>query len=66
MLRCPCTTCEKKGCGPYHDKCKEYQEYSNDRKENRKDINRRKEFTRHEKRLSKNHGDWAHQKNVGY
>lgn len=25
---CPCKNCEKKGCGPYHDECKAYQEWS--------------------------------------
>lgn len=23
----PCKDCERKGCGSYHDKCPEYQEY---------------------------------------
>jgi hypothetical protein len=27
MLEAPCKDCPKKGCGVYHDKCPEYQEY---------------------------------------
>lgn len=23
----PCRNCPRKGCGPYHDKCEQYQEY---------------------------------------
>lgn len=24
---CPCKTCERKGCGTYHDECPEYLEF---------------------------------------
>lgn len=26
-MKCPCADCEKKGCGSYHDICKEYQKW---------------------------------------
>ena len=27
MITAPCKDCPRKGCGSYHDKCPEYQEY---------------------------------------
>ena len=30
-INCPCVNCEKRGCGIYHDKCKEYQVYKKNR-----------------------------------
>ena len=32
MLEAPCKNCSKKGCGVYHDKCPEYQEYKKESK----------------------------------
>ncbi len=26
-MESPCKDCDRKGCGSYHDECKEYQEY---------------------------------------
>lgn len=26
-MKSPCATCERKGCGAYHDQCEEYQKY---------------------------------------
>lgn len=31
-MSCPCNDCDKKGCGAYHDKCKLYQEFAEERK----------------------------------
>lgn len=31
MNKCPCHTCERKGCGAYHDECKQYQEFHQER-----------------------------------
>lgn len=33
---CPCIDCERKGCGAYHDECKSYNNY----KENKIKINK--------------------------
>ncbi len=33
MKDSPCKYCPKKGCGSYHDICKEYQEYRAEREE---------------------------------
>lgn len=27
LKECPCRKCKKQGCGAYHDKCTEYQEW---------------------------------------
>lgn len=27
MMVVPCKSCDKRGCGPYHDKCEKYQAY---------------------------------------
>ena len=45
MLIAPCKDCPKKGCGVYHDKCPEFQEYKR-----KTDIekNRRKEERKYE------------------
>lgn len=29
----PCVTCERKGCGSYHDECEEYQAFTEYRKQ---------------------------------
>ena len=31
MKIAPCKDCPKKGCGPYHDECPEYQEFKKER-----------------------------------
>lgn len=31
-MKLPCSECENKGCGAYHDKCEEYQAYKEERK----------------------------------
>ena len=36
MFRAPCKSCEKCGCGAYHDKCEAYQEYLRKWKETEK------------------------------
>ena len=33
MKTAPCKDCPKKGCGPYHDECPEYQEFRKERDE---------------------------------
>ncbi len=39
MMESPCAKCERKGCGSYHDICKEYQEYkATNEKNKRKNI----------------------------
>lgn len=53
MKKNPCIDCPDKGCGPYHDVCKDYQEFINDRKLDREDIRKRYEFTRSERKRSK-------------
>jgi len=30
---CPCKTCDRKGCGSYHDECSLYQDWKNNSKE---------------------------------
>lgn len=35
-MTCPCINCERKGCGAYHDECKSYNDY----KENKRKINK--------------------------
>lgn len=30
LTKPPCGKCERKGCGSYHDVCKEYQEWKRD------------------------------------
>lgn len=30
-MKLPCSRCENKGCGSYHDMCEEYQAYKNER-----------------------------------
>ena len=30
MKTAPCKDCERKGCGPYHDKCEVYQAWKKD------------------------------------
>ena len=39
-MKCPCVTCEKAGCGAYHDSCERYAEW---RKEKDAAIARRNE-----------------------
>ena len=65
-MDCPCTKCENKGCGTYHDKCKPYKEYVKYRKDNKADLNKRYDFTRKVRKIGKNHRGWDHQQNIGY
>lgn len=30
-MKCPCISCEKKGCGVYHDICPDYKEWQKKR-----------------------------------
>lgn len=41
MAYCPCKDCEKKGCGPYHDKCEPYQKYVRENQAEKKDRRNR-------------------------
>lgn len=45
MKTVPCKDCPKKGCGVYHDKCPEYQEY---KKENARMKEEQQERTKYE------------------
>ena len=66
MKKNPCKNCPKKGCGPYHDICPDHQDFLNDRKLDREDINKNKDFTRSVRKITKGHGSWSKCKNVGY
>ena len=50
MIANPCKDCERQGCGVYHDKCPEYQEF------------RKKKFEEYEKRkvISHKKADFGH------
>ena len=62
----PCKNCPNKGCGPYHDECADYQEYTKEKKLDRKDINKNKNFARSEFRPTKGRWPWGKYKNLGY
>ena len=34
MKECPCKKCDRKGCGSYHDVCKEYKGWSSEKEAN--------------------------------
>lgn len=65
-IKCPCVKCEKQGCGSYHDVCKNYTEWIKERKEERKDIKKKYEFTRSKKKTHKGSRTFEKQKNLGY
>ena len=54
-MNCPCKNCEKKGCGSYHDNCKEYLEFVQWRKFVNENSRKEKNFYKTIKRR-KNHG----------
>lgn len=45
-MNCPCKNCENKGCGSYHDICKQYLTWSAERTKHREleQQNKRDEF----------------------
>ena len=49
----PCMSCERRGCGAYHDECKKYLEYNR----NIKDINN-KSRTKAINTWSQKHENW--------
>ena len=38
MKKSPCATCDRKGCGSYHDECPDYQKWVSDGRDNKKNI----------------------------
>lgn len=37
-MKAPCLSCEKRGCGSYHDECQKYQEFVREFGKQREDI----------------------------
>ena len=50
-MKSPCITCEKKGCGIFHDKCPQYQEW----KEHRKEICKKRNMEHMTAGISRDH-----------
>ena len=46
IKKSPCLTCDRKGCGAYHDECEKYLDYSEERNElnHKKMISKRNEW----------------------
>ena len=40
----PCATCERKGCGAFHDKCELFQKYKDEVKAHRQSLNARNPY----------------------
>lgn len=58
-MKCPCKSCEKVGCGSYHDKCHAYSEWRAFRDE----VNRKKADHQELKALSRDH-EMKYRKNL--
>ena len=65
-MKNPCLTCENRGCGTYHDQCKEHIEYSNFHKAEKEALRNRYDFARKERKVLKGHKGWENQKNIGF
>lgn len=61
-----CLICEKRGCGTYHDICKDYIEFTEQHNAEKKALKDRYDFTRSQKKVLKGHKGWESQKNLGY
>lgn len=46
-MKCPCIDCPEQGCGLKHDTCKEYLDFTQEIKNEHKDINSKRQFMRH-------------------
>lgn len=46
MVKCPCTNCKKRGCGVYHDECKEYKDFVDGKRNERSELIHRYNFAR--------------------
>lgn len=42
---CPCIKCKQKGCGVYHDQCKSYKKYKEDRNQLKKQLKKQNIYT---------------------
>lgn len=53
QINCPCKFCANKGCGAYHDKCENYQQFRAEKeKEYEERLNGYSNYKRHHKKRS--------------
>lgn len=65
-MKNPCLTCEKRGCGVYHDICENHIKFTEFKHAEKVALKEIKNFARNERKIIKGHKGWEHQNNISY